>query len=325
MILQMIYQFLKELRYTKQASIHTLRNYAIDLSSFKTFLAKKWQESSLLVDLKIDYTLKEISSLEFIRKFSDIDKLLLREYLAALYTQKVSKKTVARRLSALRSFFAYLIRQKIVEKNPIEEIDRPKLEKKIPLFISYEQVQKLFDQPNTTTYLGFRDRCMMELFYSSGLRVSELAQLNRADLDLASLLIRLRGKGKKERIVPITSHAAGWIQNYLNHPERNTDGLQHQKEQDKEAVFLNKSGKRISTRSIDRKFNTYLISSNLAGKITPHTIRHTIATHWLENGMDLKTIQMLLGHASLSTTTIYTHVSTKLKKQVHESAHPRAK
>ena len=136
--------------------------------------------------------------------------------------------------------------------------------------------------------------------------------------------MKLRGKGKKERIVPITKNAAEWVQSYLEHPERRLNSTSHSPEVDPKAIFLNKHGTRLTTRSVDRKFDYYLKQSGSASHITPHTIRHTIATHWLENGMDLKTIQVLLGHSSLSTTTIYTQVSTKLKKKIYDKTHPRA-
>jgi integrase/recombinase XerC len=204
----------------------------------------------------------------------------------------------------------------------LDEIDSPKLEKKIPSFLSYEQVQRLFEQPDTSHYLGFRDRCIMELFYSSGLRISELVGLDRQNFDQRNLQLRVRGKGKKERIVPITQTAATWLKDYLNHPQRHQDLEDHQAQVDEKAVFLNKWGQRLTARSVDRKFEGYLKTSGLAGKITPHTIRHTIATHWLEKGMDLKTIQILLGHSSLATTTIYTQVSSRLKREVYQKTHP---
>jgi len=194
----------------------------------------------------------------------------------------------------------------------------------LPVSLNYEQLTQLFDQPDTSTYLGYRDRTIMELFYSSGLRVSELAALNRQDFDYENLTVKLRGKGKKERIIPITKNAADWIKSYLDHSERHHDSDMHMAQVDPHAIFLNKLGTRLTTRSVDRKFDHYLTQSGLAGKVTPHTIRHTIATHWLENGMDLKTIQVLLGHSSLATTTIYTQVSSKLKKKVYDETHPRA-
>ena len=221
-------------------------------------------------------------------------------------------------------FFKYSCSQKLITINPAEDLENPKLDKKLPASLNYDQIQILFEQPDTTTYLGFRDRAIMELFYSSGLRVSELVTLNRHDFDPESLLIKIKGKGKKERIAPITKNAAEWIKNLLNHPERYLECDGHAAQIDPQAIFLNRRGTRITTRSVDRKFDKYLQASGLAGHVTPHTIRHTIATHWLENGMDLKTIQMILGHSSLSTTTIYTQVSSKLKKEVYDKTHPRA-
>jgi len=213
---------------------------------------------------------------------------------------------------------------KIINENPIEDIKSPKREKTLPVSLSYVQIQNLFEQPDTSNYLGFRDRAIMELFYSSGLRLSELIALSRKDFNFKSLTLNIYGKGKKQRIVPITEMAAKWIQEYLNHPERHQDMKDHRSEKDKQAIFLNKWGNLITSRSIDRKFQQYLKESGLSERVTPHTIRHTIATHWLENGMDLKTIQMLLGHTSLATTTIYTHVSSKLKREVYDQTHPRA-
>ncbi len=287
-----ISHFLEYLRVVKNASPHTLRNYGMDLEIFNEHLKEKPLKS--------------------------IDKREVRSFLAALTEKQAKKRTILRRLSSLRSFFHYLCREKLIDLDPMEEIDSPKLEKTLPASLSYEQVERLFALPDTSCHLGLRDRCIMELFYSSGLRISELASLNRADFNAAHLQVRVMGKGKKQRVVPITQTAATWIQKYLADPER--DSI----EEDSAAIFLNKWGKRITTRSIDRKFEEYLKASGLSGKITPHTIRHTIATHWLEKGMDLKTIQTLLGHSSLATTTIYTQVSTRLKREVYDKAHPRA-
>ena len=229
-----------------------------------------------------------------------------------------------RKISTLRSFFRYLVIEKIIEISPMDDIDSPKRQTALPNAITYDKVEHLFSQCDITTYLGLRDRAIMELFYSSGLRLSELVGLSRKDFDRSSNLLSIFGKGKKQRLVPITKTSKNWIEKYLFHDERNKKTKYHDKEKDPKAIFLNKLGNRITTRSIDRNFKAYFIKSNLPSKVTPHTIRHTIATHWLENGMDLKTIQMLLGHSNLATTTIYTHVSTKLKRKVYDQTHPRA-
>jgi integrase/recombinase XerC len=294
--LQLIQRFLEYLEVIRNCSPHTIRNYRLDLISFHTYLNK--QDS-----------------------LDKITKKEVREYLTYLNSQGISKRTVFRHLSALRSFFKYLVRENHLLSNPLDLIASPKLDKPVPKALTYEEIQHLFSQPDVSDYLGFRDRCMMELFYSSGLRISELAGLNRSDLDLKKRAMRLKGKGKKERIVPITKNVAGWIEGYLSHTRRFEEGKPY-REKDPKAVFLSKWGERLTTRSIDRMFKKYLLLSGLAVRATPHTIRHTIATHWLEKGMDLKTIQVLLGHQSLATTTIYTKVSSRLKREVYEKTHP---
>lgn len=314
------YKFLEHLSVVKNASTHTIRNYAIDLNDFKSFLERDLKTKTPKIDL--DFRLKDFT--ESIELHS-IDKRTLRAFLAKLSAEKKNKRTIVRRLSSLRSFFKYAFSQKLIPHNPAEDLETPKLDKKIPTSLTYDHVLRLFEQPDTTTYLGFRDRAIIELFYSSGLRVSELVSLNRSDFDPKNLLVKLKGKGRKERIIPITKNAAEWIQKLLDHPERHQEVNGHLAEKDHEAIFINKLGTRLTPRSVDRNFDRYLTESGLAGKVTPHTIRHTIATHWLENGMDLKTIQVILGHSSLSTTTIYTQVSTSLKKKVYNEAHPRAK
>lgn len=290
--LETVERFLSYLKLSSGVSEHTLRAYSIDFRYFIQFCS----EENLLL--------------------KDITKRLIRKYLSYLSTQKKSNQTILRRLSSLRSLFKYCMKENLIEENPLEEIESLKKEKKLPVSLVYDQVLILFSKPDLSSYFGFRDRVIMELFYSSGLRLSELVGLNRKDFDCKNLILTIYGKGKKVRKAPITQTAANWIQELLNHPERI--------ENDGQAIFLNKWGKRLTARSVDRNFSYYLKQSGLFEKITPHTIRHTIATHWLENGMDLKTIQLLLGHASLSTTTIYTHVSPKLKREVYEKTHPRA-
>lgn len=280
--------FLDYLKNIRNSSEHTLRNYRIDLEHFKEFL-------------------QEIP-------FEQVERRDLRGFLAWLTDQNKSKRTIARKLSTIRSFYKFLLSRQLIPSDPTEELDSPKLEKRIPVSISYAEVERLFAMPDTETLLGLRDRVIMELFYSSGLRLSELTALKRDQIDFESGLIRVLGKGKKERLVPITKSAVEWLKTYLAHPERTPSPT----------LFLNRFGNPITPRSIDRHFQRYLLASGLSARITPHTIRHAIATHWLERGMDLKLIQELLGHECLATTTIYTHVSTTLKRKVYEEAHPRA-
>ncbi|MBS0623649.1 MAG: tyrosine recombinase XerC [Verrucomicrobia bacterium] len=326
MFISASYRFLAYLRSIKQSSEHTIRNYAIDLNALKTHLEKEFELKEPLPK-KISYTGSyEMNSTvqDHLLSLDKIDRRTLRQFLSNMADLKTPKRTIVRRLSALRTFFKFCVREKMIIYSPLDTIEGPKLDKRIPVSLSYQQVQHLFDQPDTSDYLGFRDRCIMELFYSSGLRVSELVALNRHDFDAQGLVVRLKGKGKKERIVPITKNAADWIIAYLEHNERHKDFDGHLAQKDPSAIFLNRNGTRLTSRSVDRKFDKYLTMSGLAEQITPHTIRHTIATHWLENGMDLKTIQLLLGHSSLATTTLYTHVSSKLKKEVYDKTHPRA-
>ena len=311
------YHFLNYLRAVKNASTHTLRNYAIDLTALKEHLEEE-------PTAKIIHTQSEADEPSCSIALEAIDRRAIRAFLADMNMRGLSKKTIVRRLSSIRSFFKFCMTQDSTLSNPVEEIETPKIEKKVPYSLSYEQLQNLFSQPDTTTLLGFRDRTIIELFYSSGLRVSELVALNRKDFNSRKLLLKLKGKGKKERLVPITQNAADWIQAYLNHAERYQAVNGHLAQVDSEAIFLNRLGTRLSPRSVDRNFDRYLKASGLAGHVTPHTIRHTIATHWLENGMDLKTIQVLLGHSSLATTTIYTQVSPELKKKVYNESHPRS-
>ncbi|AAC67942.1 tyrosine recombinase XerC [Chlamydia trachomatis] len=305
------YAFLDYLKNMKASSLHTLRNYCMDLSSLKCFLEKK-SDLSPTPPLSLHDNTYDYPPLSFSLFTKDNIRLYLLEQIQTHH----SKRTVRRRLSAIKSFARFCVKNQLIPENPAEMIRGPRLPQELPSPLTYEQVLALMAAPELDKVTGFRDRCLLELFYSSGLRISEITALNRADIDFQSHLLHIRGKGKKERIVPMTKVAVQWLQDYLNHPDRASV------EQDHQACFLNRFGKRLSTRSIDRKFQQYLLKTGLSGSITPHTIRHTIATHWLERGMDLKTIQLLLGHTSLETTTIYTHVSMKLKKQIHDETHP---
>jgi integrase/recombinase XerC len=314
--------FLQYLQMVKNVSDHTLRNYSIDLVNFKEFV-----EREILKITKDKLSSSPSDEKEDLASFNldKIDKWIVRQFLSYLYDSKRKKRTIMRKISTLRSFFKFAKKNGYLSADPMEDIQSPKRDRPLPRALTYEEIIHFFNAPDISTYLGLRDRTIMELFYSSGLRLSELVSLNRNDIDLTNLSLHVMGKGKKQRVVPITENVSKWLKNYLESHFRFENSKESKKQKDLTAVFLNKWGERITSRSIDRMFKQYLILSGLSSDITPHTIRHTIATHWLEKGMDLKTIQVILGHSSLSTTTIYTHVSSKLKRKVYDQTHPRAK
>ena len=293
--------FLSHLVSLKSASVHTVRAYQIDLSLFCSFISKE-----------------QIS-------FDTLNRLHIRQFIASLALEGLAKRSIARKVSSLKTFLKYLYQREILQKNLSEEFNAPKLEKKIPTPLSPQELDHYLTQPDSASFLGLRDRVMMELLYSSGLRVSELVGMNRQDLDMREQLVRVRGKGKKERLIPITKRAISWVERYLEDPRRMLKTDENEIEKDLKAIFLNWRGERISSRSVDRLFNLYLKKSGLSQKVTPHTLRHSIATHLLENGMDLKTIQKILGHSLLTTTTIYTQVSLRTQQAAYKKAHPRAK
>ncbi|MEX0961791.1 MAG: site-specific tyrosine recombinase/integron integrase [Simkaniaceae bacterium] len=290
--------YLNYLQNVRGYSEHTLRGYRQDIKLFFDFVGHKNIEA--------------------------VTTRVIRQYLLEELKKNRSKRTRLRRLSSLRSFYRFALKQKWVKLNPFDSIERQKLDKPLPKSLNEEEITLLLEQPETETYLGFRDRALLELFYSSALRLSEAVALSRADIDFKNRSLRIKGKGKKMRVVPMTATCAKWLHEYLSHPLRFVDEKERFSERDLNAVFLNKWGERLSARSVERLLEKYLLKSGLAAKVTPHTFRHSIATHWLERGMDLKTIQLLLGHSSLSTTTIYTKVTHELKKKVYDKAHPRA-
>lgn len=285
--------FIEYLQNIKNSSPHTIRAYASDLSFF------------------LEYC-KSLNSATEIR-MQDIDRQSLRRYISFLHEKGLSKKSIHRIFAALSSLFFYLIQGGNLSTNPVAMIDLPKQEKSLPHILTSEWIKNFLLLPNPNTYLGLRDRAIMELLYSSGIRVGELVSLNREQLNGSSLLMRVFGKGRKERIVPMTQTAYRAILRYVSHSKYNAET---------NALFLNKFGRRLSVRSVDRIFSTYWKQSGFPHKITPHTLRHSIATHWLERGMNLKDIQSLLGHNSMMTTTIYTKVSGSLQKIVYNECHP---
>ncbi len=296
-----IKNFLEYLKNIRHSSSHTLRNYTIDLVDFEIFLSKE-----------------EIG-------LQHVDRKVIRQYLALLSAKQLKKRSIARKVSSLRSFYKFLMKFSEFKTNPLELIDSMKLPQTVPRALSESELELFFQQPDITTYFGLRDRTLLELLYSSALRISELVQLNREDIDYKNRLIEVLGKGNKKRIVPVTENGLNWLKKYLESPERFLQTSDHDCERDKKAIFLNRFGKRISVRSVDRLFQAYLLASGLASKVTPHVIRHSIATHWLEKGMNLKIIQEILGHESLATTQIYTKVSKGYKQEGYARAHPLMK
>src|SRR5277367_4609696 len=308
----LVRQFLEYLRLEKHFSDYTVKSYGADLIQFTQFLAGEIGRVPGAPAPAGDQSLDD--------RQLKCDAGTIREFLAYLYGQNYTKSTTARKLATLRSFYKFLIRRGIVSANPLAAIRTPKQEKRLPKCLDLEQVQKLLEAPGDGDLLGARDKAMLEVLYSSGIRVSELVELELADIDLIEGILRVRGKGRKDRLTPIGSQAIKALQRYFE--LRSTDV----KSQGRCAgrVFLNKHGATLSTRSVRRKLDKYLVEAGLDPGISPHTLRHSFATHLLNNGADLKSVQELLGHQSLSTTQIYTHLSTSRMKEVYDSAHPRA-
>jgi integrase/recombinase XerC len=293
--------FLDYLTFERNVSPNTIAAYRDDLESFLGFLCN-------------DYLSMARDQLSLKR----IDHLAVRSYLAHLSRRKLSRATVARHLSALRSFFKYLVREGIVEANPARTVATPKREKHLPAVLQTSDVALLLEQPDTSTTLGLRDAAWMELLYASGLRISELVGIAIDDIELRSRLVKVRGKGSKQRIVPFGTKAEAALRAYL------AVRGELVRDADVDAVFLNYRGEKITTRSIRRLFDGYVRDAALRAGVSPHTLRHSFATHLLNAGADLRGIQELLGHASLSTTQKYTHLNDWQLMAVYKKAHPRA-
>ena len=279
-------KFLDGLENERNYSPYTILNYRIDLAELDKFLKNK----------KAD--------------FAKVDRVLAREFLYALQ-KKYSRRSLARKISACRSFFRFLLREKYLNQNPFELVKTPKLERRLPNFLYEDEMNKLLEN-----IVNPRDKAILELLYSSGIRVSEVTKLNLSDLDLEAGEIRAFGQCSKERIVLVGRFAVAAIKDYIKNERPKVKSL---------ALFLNKRGGRLTQRSIERMIKFLSKKSGLLKKVTPHTIRHTFATHLLTRGADLRTVQELLGHTSLSTTQVYTHVTKEKLKSVYDVAHPRAK
>ena len=299
-------QFQAHLTYERNVSPHTLRNYLSDLAQFYDHVAPPDKDGNRRhVDVR------------------QLDNLTIREYLSALYEQKRKKTSIARKLATLRTFFKFLCREEVLKLNPARLVASPRLEKKLPVTLGVDDVIRFIESPDADTALGKRDRCILELLYGTGVRVSELCGLNLDDFDFEHQSIRVRGKGRKERIVPFGSKALETLETYLGVRGELLAGATEDTRAPM-AVFLNYQGTRISTRSVGRMVDKYLRQCADVRNISPHSLRHSFATHLLNAGADLRAIQELLGHARLSTTQKYTHVSHERMMEVYDKAHPKA-
>ncbi len=290
-------RYIQYLEAERNASPYTIRNYRADLADFFKFL--KGTELTLL---------------------NEVDRHVLRDYLSLLVERGIAKASIARKLSAIRSFFRYLVREEIIPKNPIEHVSSPKLDKRLPSFLTKEEMVKLLNAPDLSTPLGQRDRALLELLYASGLRVSELVSLTPEQIDLETNEIRVWGKGSKERMVLMGEPAAEAIKNYSEDGRARLRG-----EKKSQALFLNRYGQRLPERSVQRLLHKYAKKAGIGKRVHPHMLRHTFATHLLDGGADLRVVQELLGHARLTSTQIYTHVTKGQARKVYLSAHPLAR
>lgn len=282
-----IEKYLRYLEIEKNASAHTILNYQKDLGEFKKFLGEAQVENA--------------------------DYLTLRKFLALLKEKSLKSRTISRKLSCLRSFFRFLNREGFLKNDPTSAISSPKLERHLPIFMTEDEVSRLIESPHSEEPGGLRDRAILETFYSTGMRISELVGLNLENIDFFSAVIKVMGKGKKERMAPIGDKALRAIRDYIEHRKKQT-----------QVVFLNKNGRRITARGVRMILDKYIQRAALRDNISPHSLRHSFATHLLNRGADLRSVQELLGHANLSTTQIYTHLTTEKLKSVYDKAHPRA-
>ena len=298
--------YLDHLAKERDVSPNTVRAYDRDLRGFVDFLGKYYGGSSW--------------------SWQGVDRIAMRAFLGQLSKRGLSKRSMARTLSAIRSFYKYLHRNEVVDANPARAVGAPRLEKYLPGYLDRAQIDLLFQMAEVRAWEGkfvdVRNLAILELFYSTGMRLSELQGLSRGELDLVSQQVKVRGKGRKERIIPIGDHAMLAIRNYESKRDELLRGLGPKA--DRNAVFLAKTGKRIGVRAVQKAVTSFLKQIDEDAGLSVHSLRHTFATHLLDAGADLRAVQELLGHSSISTTQIYTHTSIERLKQVYDKAHPRA-
>lgn len=289
-------EFIEYLEYERGYSIYTVRNYELDLEEFLEFLDRKK-----------------------ITNIKNVDYRLVREYLSYLHDKELKNKSVSRKISTLRSFFKYLKSNDYISDNPLVLISNPKLEKRLPKFLYYNDLDKILNNFDLENIYSIRDYFILELLYSTGIRVSELINIKINDINMNNREIRILGKGSKERIVLYGKVCMEKMNFYLDESRPFLD------KHNSEYLILNKNGNKITPRYIEKMVRDVCLRSGIKGDVTPHTLRHTFATHMLNEGADLKTVQELLGHSDLSATGIYTHVSNERLRQVYLKSHPRAK
>lgn len=303
---QILKEFARYMETERNLSPLTVKYYLADLHQFRSYLAAEG-------------ILAEADAKEILPVF---DHDLIAGYLAALYRNQAKKPTLIRMIAALKTFFKFLRRRGKIADNPMELIQSPRHERPLPVFLSVDETFALLDGPTAPGITGLRDRAVMELFYSSGLRVSELAGLNVLDVDITERLIKIRGKGKKERILPVGEKALSALREYRSAVN---DSLKFSGQEDiNYPLFLGKRGQRISVSVLERIVAAQTKKTGIARRVTPHTLRHTFATHMMDAGADMRSIQELLGHESLSTTQRYTQVTVGRLLEVYDQAHPRA-
>jgi len=290
-------RFLGRLDSERGFSAHTIRAYRHDLDVFLSFLASEGKHS-----------------------VHDVDHLTLRKFLARLREEDYARSTIARMLAALRTFFGFLCREGLADANPVKALRTPRLEHKLPHFLTTDEVKRLLETPDVSTLAGKRDRAMLETLYSTGARVSELVAMDVNDLDFISDLVLVRGKRKKERLCPLGRYALEALEGYLAARGVSKERVGFVRG----PLFLNKHGTRLTDRSVRRVLDRHLAVAGLSARTTPHTLRHSFATHMLTAGADLRSVQELLGHASISSTQVYTHLTPERLKEVYDRAHPRA-
>jgi integrase/recombinase XerC len=298
--------FLQFTRLNRNASVHTVRAYASDLAQFLDHVS----ESSHVPRAKL--------------KPEQLDRLALRAFMADLHRRGRSSASAARKLAAARTFLRYLRREKFIEDDPGAQVPTPKRDVRMPVHLSEEEMDRLVGAPSHDESLGRRDRAILELFYASGLRLSELAGLDVDDVNLSAQMVRVLGKGGRERLVPFNKSTAKAIREYLKGRETLANIWPRARSRRSAPLFLNYRGTRLTVRSVDRLVRRYAAASGVRTGVSPHALRHSFATHLLQRGADLRAIQEMLGHARLSTTQRYTHVNAAQLLDVYRKAHPKA-